>query len=93
MGYQIGNVCYATISDAENAYYSQVIPHIGADGKIYQMEHTQTGWRFEGLTVRAELPECDPSQNFKDGLEIGWGLFGIAAVIWIVQIVKRQMGI
>lgn len=88
MGYQVGHICHATKQSAENAYFSQVMPNIH-DGKIYQMQYTPLGWQFEGLQVTASLPECDPSQNFQDGLMIGWALFGVSLSMWGIKRIHR----
>lgn len=85
MNYQVGTICYSNRTEAENAYYSQVIPTITANGKLHQLTKTQNGWQYNGQTLTAPLPECSIAQNFADGNLIGWGLLSILIVIWGIK--------
>ena len=39
MGYQVGNMCFSTKQQAENHYFSLVVPQILPDGKIMKPEY------------------------------------------------------
>lgn len=91
MGYQVGHICYSSKQQAENAYFSQVLPQLSTDGKLYQMIYTPAGWIFEGHQVNAHLPPCDPVENFQDGMLIGWGIFAIAATLWGIQLLHKKL--
>lgn len=90
MGYQIGSVCYGTKAEAENVYFSQVIPVL-REGKLDQPVYTPLGWQLHGQSVRAYLPECNPSDSFKDGQMIGWALFSMMAAIWSVKLIRERL--
>lgn len=90
MGYQIGNICYADRTSAENAYYSQVIPTL-QNGQLHQVQWTPVGWQYKGQTINAPLPECSIEQNFKDGSAIGWAIFSIYAAIWGILLIKQRL--
>ena len=94
MGYQIGNQCVDKKVEAENHYFSQVIPTITADGKLLQPTYQTTqGWFYQGKKLEISLPKCDPVQNFKDGMELGFLCMVIAIILWsgnkIIQILER----
>ena len=72
MNYQVGNKCLDK-AQAENIYFSLVVPQITSDGQI----------------IQANLPECNPADNVKNGLEIGWLVFGLMAACYFVIIIKR----
>lgn len=92
MGYRIGNVCHATREEAENVYFSQVLPAVGADGQLHQPVYTASGWMYHGKAIQAYLPTCDPVESFTDGLLIGWSLFAIAAAVWGIKFLGRFLG-
>lgn len=91
MGYQVGLNCYATKQQAENEYFSKVVPVINQDGQLQQMKHTPTGWQLNGQTVQASLPECNPVDNFNDGQQIGWMVFTILLLIWATNMIKERL--
>lgn len=51
-------------------------------------EFKQGKWYFQGSVINAHLPECDPAQNFKDGLEAGWLVFAVMASCYVFIILK-----
>lgn len=93
MGYRVGNTCYDDKQKAETAYFSGVKPTIGTDGKLYQMRHDGKYWYFEGQSMQAVLPQCNVYDNFKDGMQIGWSIFAILAVVWGFRVIQRILGI
>lgn len=88
MYYQVGNKCLEQ-SQAENVYFSLVVPQISQDGQIIKPEYNGSVWLLNGQTIKADLPQCNPAENLKLGLETGWLLFGVMAVVYFVVITKR----
>ena len=93
MGYQVGNICYATKTEAENAYYSNVVPVITQGGQLMQPIYNGTVWQLAGNTISSGLPECDPLQNMKDGSLIGWGVFSILLSLWSIKLIHQRLRI
>lgn len=92
MGFQIANTCYPNREQAENAYFSQVVPRIGQDGELVQVQYSKgRGWTLDGQIVQAYLPECNPAENLKDGMIVGWLVFGIMAAAWSVKFVAQRI--
>ena len=60
---------------AENVYFGLVVPVLKPDGQI----------------IQANLPECNPADNVKNGLEIGWSVFGVMAACYFVIVIKRLL--
>ena len=60
---------------AENVYFGLVVPVLTQDGQI----------------IQANLPECNPADNVKNGLEIGWLVFGVMAACYFVIVIKRML--
>ena len=90
MYYQVGNQCLEQ-QHAENVYYGLVVPVITQDGKIIKPDYNGTAWQLNGQIIQANLPECNPADNVKNGLEIGWLVFGIMAACYFVIVVKRLL--
>ncbi|UOO78103.1 hypothetical protein LVJ85_06505 [Neisseria sp. Dent CA1/247] len=88
MYYQVGNKCLEQ-SQAENVYFSLVVPQINQNGEILKPEYDGNTWKLNGLILKASLPECNPVDNLKSGLEIGWILFGVMASVYFVGILKK----
>ena len=92
MGYQVGNQCFSEQKEAENFYFSQIVPTIGPDGKLYQPTFFKSqGWIYQGQKLQIYLPECSPEQNFKDGLELGFLFLGVAIVAWCGMYLGKLM--
>ncbi|MRN38042.1 hypothetical protein CRG49_012850 [Neisseria sp. N95_16] len=88
MYYQVGNKCLEQ-SQAENVYFSLVVPQITQHGQILQPQYNGSVWTLNGQTLKAALPQCSPTDNLKSGLETGWILFGVMAAVYFVSITKR----
>ena len=93
MGYQVGNVCYSNKTEAENAYYSNVVPVITQGGQLIQPIYKGKSWQLAGKTINSGLPECDPIQNMKDGSLIGWGVFTIMLALWSIKLIQQRLRI
>lgn len=112
MGYQIGNHCYATKEQAENVYFSLVVPTIqttqsattvtrpyplpnttipAGTAKIVAPEYRNGKWYLQNSVIEANLPQCDSVQNFKQGQEIGWFVFGLMAAMYAFVLLKRLL--
>lgn len=90
MGYRIGNMCHLSKTDAEDAYFSAVVPII-KDGVISHPVRQPSGWFLNGVKIEAQLPECSPAQNFADGAVYGSGLILIAAVLMVTKLIARLL--
>lgn len=112
MGYQVGNHCYATKAEAENVYYSLVVPVIQTtqttttvsrpypfpsttlpsnQAKMIAPEFKNGKWYLQNNVITANLPECDPAQNMRDGAELGWYVASIMATVWLFVLLKRLL--
>lgn len=89
MGYQVGNQCFASKELAENHYFSLVVPTILQDGSLAKPTYNGKNWQLNGTILKAELPECDPLQNFADGSEVGWLIFSVMAAMYSINVVKK----
>jgi hypothetical protein len=90
MHYQVGNKCLDK-AQAENIYFSLVVPQITSDGQIIKPEYNGIAWQLNGQIIQANLPECNPADNVKNGLEIGWLVFGVMASCYFVIVIKRLL--
>lgn len=88
MYYQVGNKCLERFQ-AENVYFSLVVPRITEDGRLLKPEYTGKSWQLNGETVQASLPQCSPAENVAEGLELGWLLFGVMASVYFVMVLKK----
>lgn len=91
MGYQVGVVCYAEMKEAENVYFSQVSPSILPNGRLIKPEYLGNQWKMNGEVLIAHLPECDPAQNMRAGMELGWLFFGVMASVFVFRIIREQL--
>lgn len=57
--------------------------------RIIAPEFRSGKWYLNNTVIEAKLPECDPVQNFIDGQELGWLVFGIMATMYLFVIVKK----
>ena len=90
MHYQVGNKCLNK-AQAENIYFSSVVPQITSDGQIIKPDYNGTSWQLNGQIIHSNLPECNPADNVKNGLEIGWFVFGVMAACYFVIVIKRLL--
>lgn len=115
MGYQVGNVCYSTKQEAENVYFSSVVPVINAgssngvstsfagnrlppslvnrvnNNTLIKPDYINGKWQMDGKTLTANLPQCSPMANFRDGAEVG-SYFLIAAIsLWTVILISKSL--
>lgn len=55
---------------------------------IIAPEYRNNAWYLNGQIIHANLPVCDPVQNFKDGLELGWLVFAVMASCYVFVVLK-----
>lgn len=91
MGYQVGNQCFSTLVQAENHYFSLVVPAATPDGRLVRPEHQNGQWFMNGQLLQAQLPECDPAQRFAEGVELGWLVFGVMASMFVFTIIIKML--
>lgn len=112
MGYQVGNHCYATKMEAENVYFSLVVPVVSvstsgatsgavsgryppslanqsSQAKLLKPEFDNGRWTLNGQAIQANLPECNPVDNFKQGQELGWLLFAVIGAMYVFVLIKK----
>lgn len=89
MGYRVGNVCYSNHMDAQNAYFGAVVPIISNDGTLLRPVFNGSTWTLNGVVLETSFPACDPAQNFRDGVELGWLFAGALAMAFGFTVIKR----
>lgn len=91
MYYQVGNKCLEK-HQAENLYFSLVVPRIKENGQIVRPEYNGSLWKMsDGQPLRLLLAECSPKDNLQSGLETGWIIFGILASVYFVSLLKKVL--
>ena len=91
MGYQVGYTCYANRAEAENAYFSQVVLVILADGQLSQIGFDGKNWVYQSKEIHAYLPECSIEKNFKDGALIGFFVMSLFLGLWAVNLIIKMI--
>lgn len=91
MGYQVGFQCFDSIQEAQNYKYSSVAPVINQNGQLIQPEKVGSQWQLNGIQIIDSFPHCDPAQQVLDGIEMGWGLIGVAVAMTAVAILRRGL--
>jgi len=97
-------VCYASVSDANDAYYSSVPPAVTAGNTTYFSQFTlyQGVWKLwtntcvsgtcttQGYAFTGHgFPACDPSESFNDGMAMGWDVAGAMILALSVVWLKK----
>ncbi|EJU70495.1 hypothetical protein NMEN80179_1226 [Neisseria meningitidis 80179] len=89
MYYQVGNKCLEK-HQAENLYFSLVVPRIKENGQIVRPEYNGSLWKMsDGQPLRLLLAECSPKDNLQSGLETGWIVFGVMASVYFVSLLEK----
>lgn len=89
MGYRVGRICYETKQEAVDVVVSQVLPVITADGSLRHPVKQGDNWQYAGQPVNLSLPECDPNEYFKAGLEVSQIVIVILATIYGFRLIKK----
>ena len=79
------------LQEAENAYFSQVVPVILADGQLSQIGFDGKNWVYQSKEIHAYLPECSIEKNFKDGALIGFFVMSIFIGLWAVNLIIKMI--
>jgi len=97
-GFLAQGVCYASSSDAADALFSSGSPSVVPGATTYTAWFEKAGgvWQLHrqsiaggvvtdlGATaqVAPTFPGCDPTENFFDGLAVGWAVVALMAAAW-----------
>lgn len=91
MYYQVGNKCLEK-HQAENLYFSLVVPRIKENGQIVRPEYNGSLWKMsDGQPLSLSLAECSPKDNLQSGFETGWIVFGVMASVYFVSLMKKVL--
>ncbi|MBR7229709.1 hypothetical protein BCD50_07430, partial [Neisseria meningitidis] len=91
MYYQVGNKCLEK-HQAENLYFSLVVPRIKENGQIVRPEYNGSLWKMsDGAPLRLLLAECSPKDNLQSDLETGWRVLGRLASLFFVVCVEKVL--
>jgi hypothetical protein len=107
-GFLYQGQCYATLSDATAAHWSEnpaaFLP--GSTSYIIDIGFSGTAWQIKKYTLASNgtltlntttnlpaltFPTCETSQNFTDGMELGWGVAAALVAAWLVKILRRGL--
>lgn len=107
-GYLHGAKCYASTSDAANAYFGSHVPQVVSGTPSYATEFSNVGgvWKTNGYSINGSgvwtlrfssnavvpaFPACDTTEQFFDGMAIGWAIAGAMALAWGVRQIRTQI--
>ena len=58
---------------------------------LIKPEYVNGKWTLQGQVINLNLAQCEPSENFKNGMELGWLIAGLMASMWLFMLVKRLL--
>lgn len=104
MGALFGGRCFASASDARDAFYSGAGPVIGPGSppvvSVTAFDEVR-GWEVlsygsGNLLSRVAAPEvsfvaCEPSDSVADGVALGWLVLAVWAGAWAVRYLGRAL--
>nr|DAS34237.1 MAG TPA: hypothetical protein [Inoviridae sp.] len=76
-----------TTTNRPYPYPNTTIPTVTA--KIISPEYKNGKWYLQDTVITANLPQCEPINNLKQGLELGWLLFGVIGAMYVFVLLKR----
>ena len=91
MGYQVGNVCYDTVEQAEAVYYSAVLPIITSDGSLKQLSVVGNKWYLDNVKLTASLPVCSAADNFYYGYELAAALLPTVVSLMFARLIIKYL--
>lgn len=53
----------------------------------------QKSVRYSSLAREATFPPCDESEQFLDGVMVGWGIVAAMAIAWGIRLMRHQLGV
>ncbi|WP_211692113.1 hypothetical protein [Neisseria meningitidis] len=91
MYYQVGNKCLEK-HQAENLYFSLVVPRIKENGQIVRPTSGPPWRQFSHCRpLLLLLPAPNPPSDPQSGLETGWIVFGILASVYFVSLLQKVL--
>ncbi|BBH12974.1 hypothetical protein [Chromobacterium haemolyticum] len=99
MGFQVGWQCVADSNKAADLVLSNSQPFLfesyvkqyekGADGSWSLVTYDANNTAISTQAVSLKFPTCSPSEQFNDGAELGWLLFGVMLIAWSGRQIRR----
>lgn len=68
---------------------SQVVPVVTANGTLAHPVKQGAVWQYNGQPIQLTLPECDPAEDFNDGLTVAAYLVGLMFIAFTIKTVIR----
>ena len=91
MGYQVGFQCFDSLEQAQDYKYSSIAPVINQNNQLMQPVKVGQQWQLNGIQITDSFAQCNPLEQFQDGLEMGWGLIAVALSVMAVAILRRAL--
>lgn len=88
-GYRVGNQCHSSLEAAADHVMSQVVPVVTANGTLAHPVKQGAVWHYNGHPVKLTLPECDPTEDFNDGLTIAAYIVGLMFIAFVFKTAIR----
>lgn len=85
MAYRVGFQCFQTKEAATDYQMSLVVPIILSDGTIVYPKKVNDTWQYQGQVINLSFGECDPKQDFYDGLMIAGAFVSLFAFAFIIK--------
>lgn len=107
MGARYGTTCYATNTDAADAYFSSSGPFYTAGSTSYNSwfeKNVSNVWQLKRQSISSTgtvtnlttsnatvptFPTCDQSEQFLDGVAVGWGIAAAMVAVWGFRLMMR----
>ena len=91
MGYQVGFQCFDSLEQAQDYKYSSIAPVINQNNQLMQPVKVGSQWQLNGMQITDSFPQCNPLEQFQDGVQLGWGFILIAVSVTAVAILRRAL--
>ena len=91
MGYQVGFQCFDSLQQAQDYKYSSIAPVINQNNQLIQPVKVGQQWQLNGIQIADSFAQCNPLEQFQDGVEMGWGLIAVALSVMAVAILRRAL--
>lgn len=88
-GKQVGSECYSSNEVATDHVMSLVVPVIAQDGTLHHPVKQGAVWHYNGQPVSLTLPDCDPMEQFNDGLQVGIQIIVLMFVAMVIKLAIR----
>lgn len=87
MGYRVGSQCLADQPAADDYVLSALPPVLTAEGKLIRPERKPDGWYLNNTQIKLSYPECSPTEQIKEGAQIGGAFVLLLAVAYGLRLV------